>query len=449
MRPTGLRTYSAVCFVGLVAISCTATAKTICVKPGGTAPCFAKIQLAVNAAAPNDEISVAPGTYKEDVIIGKPLSLIGTGAAIIDATGLANGIFVDGLDNPGLNHVNIAGFTVENAKYEGVLVVNTPDVTIRDNKIMNNDLIGPVFGSGPACVGQPDFETDESGDCGGGLHLMGAVRAIVSGNTITKNADGILISDETAQSHGNLIMGNVVTDNPEECGIVLASHNPVGSSAPFFAPHHGVDLNIITENVVSKNGVNVGGAGVGLFSDGNGPGHVTENQVLRNILTDNGLPGVSLHSHVGPAFGAPADNFYGNRIIGNFISGNHADEGDTATPGSAGININSGGGGSPVYGTVISQNVIRDEDVAIAINTPVEVEAHLNDLLGGKVGVANVCAFDNPGHLGVCTGGHIGALQNYFGCAAGPGAKGCSTASGTNVVTFPALTKAFGITAIP
>ena len=45
-----------------------------------------------------------PGTYKEDAVIGKPLSLIGAGAgaSIIDATGLANGIFVDGFDNAGL-----------------------------------------------------------------------------------------------------------------------------------------------------------------------------------------------------------------------------------------------------------------------------------------------------------------------------------------------------------
>ena len=79
----------------------------------------------------------------------------------------------------------------------------------------------------------------------------------------------------------------------------------------------------------------------------------------------------------------------GNKIIANFISGNAADQADTATPGSVGININSGGGGSPVHDTVISQNVIEDEDVDIAVNTPAEVDVHLNNLLGGKIGVAD------------------------------------------------------------
>jgi parallel beta-helix repeat protein len=441
MHSIRLRPFFAVGCAALFAVlSHSAQAKVLCVKPAGKAPCYAKIQLAVNAAAAGDSIDVAAGTYKEDVIIGKQLSLIGAGAAdtIIDATGLPNGIFVDGLDRPGLKGVSISGFTVENAQYEGVLVVSTTGAKIIEDHILNNDTIGPVFGSGPACNGQPAFETDESGDCGGGVHLIGSVNAIVEGNFVTGNADGILISDETAESHGNLIAGNNITDNPAECGVVLASHPPVGSSAPYFAPHYGVNKNTVTGNIVSKNGVTVGGAGVGLFSDGQGPGTVTGNSVLLNELTDNGIPGVSLHTHVGPAFGAPADNMDGNIIVGNLISGNGPDTDDTATPGPTGININSGGGGSPVTGTVISGNIITGEDIDIAVNTPATLSTHFNDLLGGKVGVANVCALDNASNLKVCTGA-IDATENYWGCVAGPGAKNCSTTSGANIATAPWL----------
>ena len=166
-----------------------------------------------------------------------------------------------------------------------------------------------------------------------------------------------------------------------------------------FAPHYGVDHNTVAENVSADNGVQIGGSGVGLFSDGNGPGRTSDNLIIHNKLTGNGLGGVALHTHVGPAFGAPADNMDGNMIIGNFIAGNLADQADTATPGRVGININSGGGGSPVVGTVITGNVIRDEDVDIAVNTPAEVDTHLNELLGGKIGVADVCAFDHAAPL--------------------------------------------------
>ena len=440
MQPAKLFRLLIVCCVTVVAaFSQTASAKTLCVNPSGSHSCYGTINEAVIAASSNDVIKVSAGTYTEDVVIGKPLSLLGAGAgrSIIDATGLANGILMDGLDHPGLHNVKVAGFRVENALYEGILVLNTSAATIQDNEILNNDKEGPVFGSGPACNGQPTYETDESGDCGGAIHLLGAVNSLVSGNYISGNADGVLISDDTAESRGNLITNNVVVDNPLECGIVLASHAPLGSTPPYYAKHYGVDHNTVSQNISANNGVQVGGAGAGLFSDGEGPGRVSENEISWNVLTGNGIPGVALHTHVGPAFGAPADNMNGNSIIGNYIAGNGADTEDTATPGTTGININSGGGGSPVTDTIISKNVIRDEEVDIAVNTPNEVGAHFNDLLGGDIGVANVCSFDMAT---ACTGS-IDATKDYWGCAAGPGGKGCSTISGPDISFLPLVRK--------
>ena len=441
MYSARLRVALVVCSAVLfAAFSKDAAANTLCVKPGGSQWCYAKIQWAVNAASNNDVINVAPGTYKEDVVIGKPLSLIGAEGdpSVIDATNLANGIFVDGFDHPGLNNVTIAGFTVKNALFEGILVVNASDVIIRDNEIVDNDKSPGLLFTGKAegCPGQPAFETDETGDCGGAVHLIGVAHSILSGNSLSGNADGLLISDETAESRDNLVVHNVFKNNPLECGIVLASHPPIGHTAPPFAAHYGVDRNTISENVSTGNGVQVGGAGVGLFSDGNGQGRVSANVIIRNELTGNGLTGVALHTHVGPAFGLPPDDMSGNMIIGNFIARNLADFDDTKTPGTTGININSGGGGSPVYGTIISGNVIREEEVDIAVNTPAEVDIHLNDLLGGQIGVANVCALDNGAS---CAASRIDATENFWGCAGGPGKHGCSTISGPDIRFTPWL----------
>src|ERR1019366_9622956 len=102
----------------------------------------------------------------------------------------------------------------------------------------------------------------------------------------------------------------------KECGITLASHPPSGHTSPPFAPHFGVDHNTVAENVSSDSGVAIGGAGVGIFSDGAGPGRVSGNVIIGNKLTGNGLGGVSLHTHVGPAFGLPPDNMDRNMIIG-------------------------------------------------------------------------------------------------------------------------------------
>jgi hypothetical protein len=414
-------------------------AANLCVKHGGSGGCFPSITAAVNHASANDVIHVAAGTYNEDVIVGKPLSLIGAGAgaSVIDATGLPNGIFIDGYSHPGLAHVTVSGFTIENAQWEGILVVSASYVSLRNNNVSNDDKAGPVFtGVTTGCNGQPAFETDETGDCGGAVHLIGTWKSEISGSVMENSADGILISDETGESHDNLITRNTINNNPLDCGLVLASHPPVGATAPPYAPHYGVDRNTITENIVTNNGVQVEGSGVGMFSDGNGRGKISGNLILGNVLSGNGIGGVAMHSHVGPVFDLPSDDMNNNIIVGNFVSGNGADVGDTATPGTVGIQISSGGGGTPIEGTIIAANVIWDEDYDVAVNTPGTVTVELNNLFpsGMKVGVGNICAYNSA----PCTGS-TDARENYWGCKGGPGAAGCSTADGPSVSVIPWL----------
>jgi Right handed beta helix region len=432
----------AACAVSLGVLCHTAAASSLCVNPNGSGGCYATIQAAVNHASAYDVIHVQPGTYQEFVTIGLPLSLLGEGAdrTILDATSLAHGIFVDGFDNPGLQRVTIAGLTVRNALFEGILIVSASDVIVRDSHVLDNDSSsGLSFTGAPmGCPGQPGngtYENDETGDCGGAIHLIGVANSLVSDNVITGNADGILISDETAESHDNLFVHNSVTDNPLECGIVLASHPPTGHATSPYGPHFGVDNNTVANNVSENNGVQIGGSGVGLFSDGMGQGRVSGNVVIHNRLKHNGLGGVALHTHVGPSLGLPADDMSRNQIIDNDIEDNLADQADDATPGRVGININSGDGGSPVLGTVIASNLILDEDIDVAINTPAIVDVHLNDLLGGSTGVEDVCAFDKAT---ACTG-TIDAGQNWWGCPAGPGNPGCSSVSGTDITFLPWL----------
>ncbi|HEX4067761.1 MAG TPA: right-handed parallel beta-helix repeat-containing protein [Acidobacteriaceae bacterium] len=445
MNPARVSRALIICCGVLLAIGAqNGAAANLCVNHSGSGGCYTRIATAVNHAGANDVIHVAAGTYKEDVVIGKPLSLIGagSGASVIDATGLANGIFIDGYSHPGLSHVTVAGFTVKNAQWEGILVVSASWVTIRDSNISYDDLAGPIFTGNPGgCAGQPAFETDESGDCGGAVHLIGISNSVISGNVMEHSADAVLISDETGESHDNLITKNTMNDNPLDCGLVLASHPPVSAAAPPFAAHYGIDRNTISENIVTNNGVQVEGSGVGLFSDGNGQGKVSGNVIIGNLLSGNGIGGVAMHSHVGPAFGLPSDDMNGNIIVGNYVFGNGQDVGDTATPGTVGIQISSGGGGTPIEGTIVAANVIWDEDYDVAVDTPGKVTIELNDLFpsGMKVGVGNICAYD----MAPCTGS-ADASQNYWGCKGGPGAPGCSTATGPSVQTFPWLKSAVG-----
>jgi len=113
-----------VCLVAalLAGMSTLSAARVLCVNPGGTSGCYSTITAAVAAASEHDTIKVGRGTYAEDVIIKKPLSLIGESRnnTIVDAAGLANGFYIDGIDHPGLRDVVINGFTIKDANYEGI-----------------------------------------------------------------------------------------------------------------------------------------------------------------------------------------------------------------------------------------------------------------------------------------------------------------------------------------
>jgi parallel beta-helix repeat protein len=405
-----------------------AVAATRCVKPGGASGCFAKIGDAVAASAPGDTILVGEGTYAESVVVDRTVALIGADPddVVIDATGLSWGINVDGLDHPGaVDHVVVRNLTVKNANNEGILVSNASDVTIAGNRVLNNNQGLDVSTVTCPTVAPPDTHPGEDFDCGEGIHLSGVDHSTVTSNLVAHNSGGILLSDDSGPTHDNLIAGNVVRDNPSDCGITLASHRPV--------PPNGVFHNTISDNESARNGraVNGAGAGVGLFTPI--PGTATYgNVVLHNRLFDNGLPGVAMHSH------APGQNLNDNAIVGNDIAGNGADTDDTATPGPTGINVASGRDmngnvvGSAITGTVVSHNRIEREDVDIAVSDPagVGVDAHLNDLEGGRhdVGVANLGA------------GTVNAIENWWGCSRGPGLDGCTTISGAVVFT-PWLTR--------
>jgi nitrous oxidase accessory protein NosD len=397
-----------------------ALAATLCVNPGGTGGCEATISAAVTAASTGDIIEVAPGTYAESVTIGKSIALVGTGGAeatIINAAGLGNGIYIDGIDTPHLAGVSVNGFTVENANFEGILVTNASNVAVIENNVIQNDLALVVTNGNGSCAGLPAFETLESDDCGEGIHLSGTDHAVVSGNFVNGNAGGILTSDDTGAARNNLILDNTVTANRFDCGITLASHPPAsftGAATPF-----GVFQNTVFNNFSKKNGtVAPFGAGVGLFTSV--PGAATfSNLIGGNVVTGNGLPGVALHSHT------KGQNLTNNAMMANVLAGNGPDNGDAATSGPTGINVYAV---SPATGTIIAGNRISDESIDIAVKTVALVTVHFNKLLGDLVGVAN---------LGT---GPVDATNNWWGCAAGPPASGCSSVTGANVLTIPALT---------
>jgi parallel beta-helix repeat protein len=431
----------------LTAMSCSgggggahAQSFNMCVNPQGSGGCFTTISAAVAAANPGDTIQVGAGTYAEMVTINKPLFLIGAGVAstFINASGQAHGIYVFGVTS---GPTEIEEFTVENANREGVLVENSSQVTIEDNLVEDNDKAlsqtGTCPNSGNCCPGAFPMDQD---DCGEGLHLRGVTLSSVLDNTVTDNAGGILMTDETGPTSNNLIAHNTVSHNVPDCGITMPSHALCGAGSSDTAgcvggpeigkPAHGVFNNVVTQNASIGNGA----AGVGMFTPTPGTA-VYGNTVARNTIGNNAQGGVVFHSH------AAGQTLGNTSITDNVIFGNGGDpdsEGGSS-PAPVGIVVFSDGnamtpGGqpapaAPLVGINIAHNSIADEsvDIFVGTKTATNVSVFLNNLVGtsSDQGVVNNGT------------GTVAAMQNYWGCATGPGTAGCTTVTGSVVVNPP------------
>lgn len=300
-----------------------AWAANLVVSPTGydSNPCTAKapcatISHAVSIAPPRSRITVLSGSYSEMVTVTSSVALIGHDATI-DATGLDNGILVEGA---GASGTHVQGFTVENAKYEGILVSNSSDISIDQNTITDND----QGASASELTGECKPQNQVPGDCGEGLHLQAVTDSQVMDNNVSDNVGGILVSDDTGPSHNNVISQNVIKNNAEDCGITMPSHNPQAMTDP---SKGGVYHNTVVGNDSEDNG----GAGIGMFASAPGTASY-DNRVAYNTVKGNGEGGINIHSH------APNQNVSGNVIVNNTIAGNGTDP-DSASNGPNGISL--------------------------------------------------------------------------------------------------------------
>jgi hypothetical protein len=232
-----------------------------------------------------------------------------------------------------------------------------------------------------------------------------------------------LISDDTGPNHHNTISDNIVRDNPFDCGITIASHH-FNLDPAKVNPADGIYNITVVGNVSERNGLTSGeGAGVGIFAGPPGAQN-NANVIVGNVLRNNALPGVAFHTH------GPLQSLNNHLVIGNRISGNGADS-DPGTDKPTGISIFSPV--VPITGLVITQNEFAREGIDIGANVVPgsTISVHLNSLTG-KVGIDNIPS----GNVG---SGSIDATANWWKCANGPGAPGCSTTEGVNILTTPFL----------
>lgn len=298
---------------------------------------YTTITAALAAVPKGGQVVVCAGTYSEDVVVSQAVTIVGRHAVVepssADTSPIANSV------NPGNNaftvvasHVTITGFTVEGATGDGI-ITDANDTRLTDDRATDNG--------------------------GTGFDLNGASRSAVTHDIAKGNTGGgVYVTDDygTPASH-NVVADNVLVDNLDGCGVILADHSAAG-----------IFDNLIVGNVIDDNGDNTTepGAGVILASPVPG-GAVYKNVIAFNRISGNGLGGVTLHDH------ASTGDFSGNIVIGNDIGTNNvegsgsaavgADDGDAVT---TGIYL---GSVESLSITIIGNVIHKDQDGIYAAGT--------------------------------------------------------------------------------
>ena len=313
---------------------------------------FTSINAALAAASPHSTVIVCRGTYNEDAVVTKPVTLVGRGAVINPSSPVlqTNSPVYAQTGNNGITvlsgGVTVKGFTVTAATGDGVLAAGDHSVfvgiTSNKNGGIGIDLVGSSYSLVKGNV--------TNGNTGGGIQLA--------------NDAGGLPQFAGATSSHDAVVNNVAKNNVAGCGIIVVDH----LDRTMLPGARGVFGNIIRGNVLTNNGTTAGafgpGAGVVLASFVPG-GAVYGNTVVGNRIVGSGLAGVTLHSHL------PGQNLNGNVIAGNNIGTNNVlgDFADTAT---TGVYV---GSVDPLRITVIG-NRIHDNHNGIFAAGPVTVLGH-------------------------------------------------------------------------
>jgi len=218
---------------------------------------YPTIQEAINAASDGDTVFVRNGTYYEQVVISKTVSLIGETkeTTVIDGNMTAAVVWINA------DNVEIAQFTIRNGggHYAGITLSSI------GNHITNNILLNNW--------------------CGINLKNYVAYN-VIAGNNIMNNLNGI--SGEMWSN--NAIIGNTLTDNL--LGIYIGS----------YSNHNTIAFNNIRNH----------------WREGISMWHSAHNTFEGNDITDNNRGGFSAGITIGFQIGfSSGNNFFHNNMVNN------------------------------------------------------------------------------------------------------------------------------------
>lgn len=282
---------------------------------GSGANNYTKIQDAIDNANDGDTIFVYSGTYYENVVVNKRVTIIGNGSAncIVQAANSNNHIF-----NVTANWVNISGFTVENATGDnkagiylygvkhcnisnnnisnnkrGIYLDSSSNNILTNNTMSNNQYNFGIWGMGLSqftqnidtsntvngkpiqyLMNKKDLVIDSSWDVGY-LGIVNCTNITIKDLTLTNNDQGVLFAYSSNSrienidalnnrggisllhsSNNNIITNNNISGNHAGIGLFGSSNNTIMNNIASNV-HEGIGLAYSSSNNITNNTINV------------------------------------------------------------------------------------------------------------------------------------------------------------------------------------------------
>jgi parallel beta-helix repeat protein len=175
---------------------------------------YTTIGAAIEAAEDSDVVEVCSGTYNENVVVDKSITLrgvnTGEGVPVVNALGNGSAVVLKA------DGIVLEGFYITNAgpyPSAGIEVISNDNLISR-NGVWNSDWVG-IYLKG--CTNTTIFECISSNNGNDGILIFRAPGNFVVDNVVSNNGDdGIAI----LQSDDNRVEGNVVGNNTD-VGILL------------------------------------------------------------------------------------------------------------------------------------------------------------------------------------------------------------------------------------
>lgn len=222
---------------------------------GSSSKPFLTIGKAIAVAGSGDSISVAEGTYNEDIVLKSNVKIVGSGAETTTVMGLGKNHVVEGIE---IGNVTASGFTITGSgdSSSGVYLDGCWNVILSDNIIRDNGNSGTSHG----------------------IDLQNKSEALIEKNIITGNSEsGLFLSGDGAA----IVRNNIIANNGDS-GIYRG---------------YGSRVSYIINNVIDRNGNRTSGrSGIMMM----GSNDIISNNIISNNGGENGSDGLSVGIYVYP-----------------------------------------------------------------------------------------------------------------------------------------------------